>query len=172
MTATTPDLTGRLGALSATLAKATKACPGRVRVNHGHDNDGQMVYTDVHPEFCDDCQGTDEVAMFPEFRQVCDKHWMRAPTGKLYPGWITHKGWLRSDVHGAECICNGLGWEISAGSMADGLAGLTPEQKVNFAGRFQALAYHWENQRAEPDAGTIEAKALELVAKIKNLKVA
>jgi hypothetical protein len=137
------DLKQRLATLQATLAEAMKACP---------ECEGTCISLGA---VCDlGCQGTGEVAMFPEFRQVCKcRHLMRS------------------------CLCpDKQGWQVCAGDLADGLAGLTYGQADRVFKNLRAYYWNWEpafegKKAPMPSALEIRVKELELICDVAGLEV-
>lgn len=164
----------RLAALNAVLAEATKACPEL------HPWDGPPPYDRSKPHSLDCkgiCQGTGEVARFPEFRQVCERchgdGWLNEDDISIsqefrdkHPDW--YKGCWGCGGFGQEK--RGRRWLVRAGHLEDALAGLTKGQASLVHSNLNPVSWSmgWE---AEPmsDPDTILVEALEMVCLVAKL---
>ena len=141
MTATqSTDLTAKIAALNAVLAEATEACP---------DCSYHGIATVGAP--CDTCKGTGRIARFPEFRQECARCFGNS--------WICGPD-KPSDG------CGGRRWQVRAGGLEGGLAGLSTDGMALTLGMLAG----WRRQGDKPFASEILLEGLRLVIQVGGLE--
>jgi hypothetical protein len=147
-TAMFPTLEQRLVALQRTLAEATTLCPcfgkdmckvcGVVEGYSGHHD------TSTNPDDpCLVCQGTGEVARFPEDREYCP--------------------FCGGDTTSPCEDCDDRHYMVRAGDSADGLAGLSVDQAQEWVTKFETWLEDFYVAGPMPSALEIRVKELELI---------
>lgn len=153
----------KIAALNRVLADATVECR---RYKHGERAAQGESREKIGP--CAKCHGTGRIARFSGFRQECNHRTVvvfPCPKECTDDEFHIHSGGKHMD----DCRgCNGLGWQVRAGGLEDGLAGLSFDEKWGF---FMAVGKDAKRLGVLTDRAEILAEGLRLVCEIAGLEV-